>query len=50
MVIDRILRSLGLSYTTRHHLGRTVKGTDWGFLAAVLLLLGVIGVAVVKLA
>lgn len=50
MVIEKILKGLGMSYTTRHHLGRTVKGTDWIFLLAVILLLVIIGAVVVKLA
>ena len=41
---------MGLSYTTRHHLGRTVKGTDWLFLLALLVLVAVLGFVVVKLA
>ena len=41
---------MGLSYTTRHHLGRTVRGTDWLFVIALLLMVVVLGFVVVKLA
>jgi uncharacterized integral membrane protein len=50
MVIDKILKGLGLSYTTRHHLTRTAKGTDWRFLLALLLLLAFLVFIVIELA
>ena len=50
LVIDRILKGMGLSYTTRHHLDRTVKGTDWGFLVALVAMIAVLAFVVIKLA
>ena len=39
MLIDNLLKSMGLSYTTRHHLGERVRRIDWRFLAAVIVFL-----------
>ena len=35
-MLDRLLRTMGLSYTSRHHLRQRARQTDWIFLAAVL--------------
>ena len=49
-MIDRLLKSMGMSYTARHHLKARVKGIDWLFMAAILLVLAGAVAVVVHLA
>ena len=49
-MFDRLLRTMGLSYTSRHHLRQRARQTDWLFLAAVLAMIVAAVFVLVKLA
>ncbi|WP_167737331.1 hypothetical protein [Sphingomonas parva] len=50
MWIDNFLKSMGLSYTTRHHMAERVRRTDWRFLGAVIALFGSLGAIIFVIA